>query len=81
MTDNNGQTFIIHYRNVEQDEQNYEDENQPDIQSSQNKPSDLPKETSPPVSHDSIKDEVHKDMINSFLNGDQCLNGVNILNL
>jgi hypothetical protein len=81
MTDNFGQTFIIHYKNDENDGPTYEEDNQQDQPSHsgpQNRPNDAPRETDPPASHDSIKDEVHKDMINSFLNGDQCLNGVGL---
>jgi hypothetical protein len=80
MTDNAGQTFIIHYKNVDGPVYDEGNQQQQDVSNQlpidQNKPNEAAPQETPPPTHDAIKDEVQKDMINSFVSGHQCLNGV-----
>ena len=83
MTDNQGQTYIIHYKTAENEQQHitYEEEEQQKnmMQPPANQPGKAQsKLVNDPVNFNAINNEVQKDMVNAFLRGDQCLNGVGI---
>lgn len=65
MTSKTGDTFIIHYKTIDDDESNIEIRRQP---SSEQKV----QENQPPA----VNEDAQKEIIKSFFNDENCLNGV-----
>ena len=77
MTDQQGGTFIVHYKTIDDDESTDEDSNE-NLDSSQQKPNPSQQQPSQqiPQPSPSVNDDAQKEMINAFLSGIQCLQGV-----
>lgn len=68
MTNNAGQTFVVHYKNVKEEEEDQEQDKK--IEEEEVKAEKVPNQM--------INDDAQKRIIKAFLDGEDCLTGVKI---
>lgn len=73
MTDRNGDTIIIHYKNIDD---KTETNTEPTDEQSNQQPNEAQTSTQPQHYHEGLNDEAQKKIIETFLTGSDCLIGV-----
>lgn len=79
MTDKFGDTFIIHYKTIDDNNEQTTQDEPETINLNENQQQNPPQQQqnqAPTQQQSFVSDEAQKEMIKSFLNGAQCLNGV-----